>query len=170
MTFIRSRLALTLIGLVIIGGVSAALAAMTAPHPFQTALIGAGQTSVLKSTATATSAALAPGGASTSAPAAPTNTPPPAPTARPTTPPTDSGGQSAHPQGTVASVNTSAGTFTMTTSNGSSVTIVVTGSTTFSGSVRSLSALRAGQQVEVLGTLQANGNVLASDVNADSGN
>lgn len=169
MTFIRSRLALTLIGLFIIGGVSAALAAMTAPHPLQAALIGTGQTSALKTMATATSAASVPGGASTSAPAAPTNTPPPAPTARPTTPP-DSGGQSAHPQGTVASVNTSAGTFIMTTSNGSSVTIVVTGSTIFNGSVHSLSALRAGQQVEVLGTLQENGSVLASDVNADSGN
>ena len=58
----------------------------------------------------------------------------------------------------------------MTTSNGSSVTIVVTGSTIFNGSVHSLSALRAGQQVEVQGTTQENGSVLASDVNADSGN
>ncbi len=166
MTFIRSRLALTLIGLVIFGGVSAALAAMTAPHPFQTALIGAGQTSAIHSAATATATAAPP---SNSAPAAPTNPPQPAPTARATTPP-DSGSQLAHPQGVVANVNTSARTFTMTTSNGSSVTIIVTGSTAFTGSVHSLSALRAGQQVEVQGTLRTDGSVLANEVNADSGN
>ncbi|HET9111062.1 MAG TPA: DUF5666 domain-containing protein [Ktedonobacterales bacterium] len=170
MTFIRSRLALTLIGLVIIGGFSAALAAMTAPHPFQTALIGAGQTSsAIHSTATATytAAASAPGGASTGAPAAPTNPPQPAPTARATTPPAT--GQYVDLHTVVASVNTSAGAFSVTV-NGSSMTVIVTGSTIFDGDVRSLSGLRAGQKAEVKGTIQADGSLLASDVNADSGN
>lgn len=172
MSFIRSRIGLALIGLLLVGGIGAAVAVMTTPQPLRAALVGAGQVngkSTAGSAPTATSAASGANtsdGAAATAPSAPT-APPPPPQA--TNPPASASGQVIDVKGAVTSVSASAGTFTMTT-NGSSLTVVVTVSTQFSGDAKSLSALHVGGQAEVHGVMQANGSLLATEVNADSGN
>ncbi len=168
MTFIRSRIMLALIGLVMIGVISAAVAVMTTPQPSRAALVGSGRTnSDGAGSASATATAATGGGGSTTTAGTSANTSPAA-TTPPGPPPnntTASGGQLIDLHGTVASVNVSGGTFTLT--DGTLVT--VTSATAFTGDARSLSALRAGWLVEAKGTRQASGSFSAVSVDANSG-
>jgi precorrin-6x reductase len=154
--FIRSRVMVALIGLIIIGGASAAAAVAMAPQPTRTALVLSGQTSV--------------GHVATSVPTA-TATTRVVPVATPThasvaTPPTS---ELVDLQGQVFSTDTNAGTFVVST-HSSRVTVVVTSTTTFQGSATSLSSLRAGWYVQVKGTTQPSGAFLATNVEASSDN
>ncbi len=148
MIFLRSKIMLALIGLFVIGGGSAAIAIATAPKPATSALALAGKTgSAASATATATSQPK------------PTATSRPAPTSPPAPPTT----QTVDLRGTIANVSPSAGTFSMYSDN-FSATVIVNSSTSFSGSASSLSGLQSGWKVEVQGTTQANGNVVATSV------
>jgi hypothetical protein len=71
--------------------------------------------------------------------------------------------------GTVASTDSGAKSFVVTTSSGS-VTVKTDASTTFKlrGQAVTFSSLAAGERVEVNGTLQADGSVLAKKVNIES--
>lgn len=162
MTFFRSRIMLALIGLILIGGVSAAVAVATAPQSFRSALATTGQT---KATPTATLAATATATRVVAPPVQPTAIPPASPTATPAA----STSQLVDLHGTVASISASAGTFAMSV-NGSSMTVETNGATQFTGDAKSLSALRTGWKVEVKGTTQANGPFIATLVNANSDN
>ncbi|HZC05643.1 MAG TPA: DUF5666 domain-containing protein [Ktedonobacterales bacterium] len=151
------------IGMVLVGGACAALAILMSPLPSSVALAGAGQTSAVTSAVTTRVATT---GAATRVPI------PTTPTATVTTKPRATtvsapGGQLVDLHGAVSSVDTSANTF-IVSSNGSSVTVVVTASTTFQGDAHSLSGLSAGWLVEVKGSTQANGSFLAVSVDANS--
>lgn len=179
MSFIRNRVALALIGLLLIGGISAAVAVLTTPQPLRAALVGAGQANAKP---TATSAAMATtassaggttttdaGGTTTSGSSGTTAGAAPTATTSPAQPPASTLA-SGDISGQIASVSSSEGYFIMTLVNGSSVKVVVTKTTTYQGSAQNLASLRAGWKVEVQGTAQADGSFLARDVNSDNGN
>lgn len=150
----RSRVMVTLIGLIIVGGISAWLTVALSSQPTQTALVGVSGTTtpgagarVATATATATARAATP-------------TPRPAAT---------QGSQYASLRGVVANPNASAGTFVVNR-NGSPVTVTVTSTTTFHGVATSMSTLTAGLRVTVQGTSQGNGSFLAVNVYTNSDN
>jgi uncharacterized protein DUF5666 len=68
--------------------------------------------------------------------------------------------------GTVASVRVGASSFTVRVSDATFVWVAVTPMTQFSGMVMSLSALRPGTHVVVSGTMQADGTLVATSVQA----
>lgn len=168
MSFIRNRVALALIGLLLIGGISAAVAVLTTPQPLRAALVGAGQANAKPTATSAATATTAPsgGGTTTSSEATAATTLPTA-TTPPSNPPA-ANGQVIGATGTITSVDVNGGTFTMTV-NGSAVKVVVNGSTQYSGDAKSLSQLKPGLPAEVHGIVQANGSLLATEVNADTG-
>lgn len=158
MAFIRSRVMVALIGLIIIGGASAAAAVATAPQPTRTALVLSGQTSV--------------GHVATNVPTATATTrvvPVATPTHASTSVTTPPAGELVDLQGRVFSTDTNASTFVVSTRD-SRVTVIVTRTTTFQGRASNLSALRAGWYVQVKGTTQANNTFLATNVEASSDN
>ena len=63
--------------------------------------------------------------------------------------------------GTVASVDVTAGTVVVTESNGTSMTVSVSGVTHFEGGVKALDGLQSGMLVNVEGTLQPDGSLAA---------
>lgn len=166
MTFFRSRVLVALIGLLLFGGVSAIAAFLMTSHPAQVALINAGAASATTPSVT-TGAAATTATTGSTRPASATATPQPNVTSAP---PSSGGGQLVDLQGSVSSVNTSAGQFVVNATNGASVTVVVTSSTTYQGDARSLSSLRVGWTIQVKGTARADGTFLATNVQADSGN
>lgn len=166
----RSRITFALIALLLVGGGSAAFAVLTTPQPGRVALADLRQNkSAPMATATATTAPI------TTAPTTPplfqstaTATTPPPP--QPTKAIALTAGQGVDLNNCiVTSVTATANTFTMTC-QGSIVTVDVTRATNFSGDAKSLSALPTGWSAEVQGVVQANGHVLATEVNASSGN
>jgi cytochrome c-type biogenesis protein CcmE len=72
--------------------------------------------------------------------------------------------------GTVSSVNLAGSAFVLALAGGTLRTIVVTSQTDFEDGLHGLADLTRGQPVEVRGTLQTNGMVLASSVEANSEN
>lgn len=181
MQFLRSKVALALIGTCLIGGGSAILAAQVTLSQ-QAALIAANapqnttytntsvptNTSALTATSTATSAATVAGsggggGVPTATPVVfPTSTPRP----RPTATATPAVGQACNITGTISSI--SAPSSFRLHSNGVGFTIDVNGSTVFTGSSTSLSGLQVNWTAQVSGTTQANGSCLAVTVNSSS--
>lgn len=159
---LRRRVVVATMGALLFGSGGALIALSQVNHPItfvsQTRTHGAG-------TATTTTGA-ATGSASTSAP---TNTAPPAPTSAPPAPrPTatrGAAGQQAQVQGSVGSVSQGANSFTVLV-GGSTVTITVNASTTYTGSEKSLSAITPGSNANVVGVWQADGSILASNVDA----
>jgi hypothetical protein len=66
--------------------------------------------------------------------------------------------------GTVASVDLSSGSFVLTASDGSSMTVMTSDTTEFGGGVRALSGLQTGMVVNVQGTTQPDGTLAAYEV------
>jgi hypothetical protein len=66
--------------------------------------------------------------------------------------------------GTVSSIDTSASNFVLKETDGTTVTVTVSGSTQFVGSVHSLANLKANMHVTVKGTKQANGTIAATSI------
>jgi hypothetical protein len=66
----------------------------------------------------------------------------------------------------VTQVNTSTNQFTVLVTTGAPTTVAVNAQTIFEGASTSLSGLQIGWSVEVQGTYQADGSLLANDVNA----
>ncbi|HEX8732287.1 MAG TPA: DUF5666 domain-containing protein [Ktedonobacterales bacterium] len=171
MGILRSRVGLAVVGLLLVGSISAAIAMLTAPHsasPTLNAITQRGATATAThtgktDTATATTQAVA---TNTTA-SQPTS--PPAPTAQPT--PTFAPGQSVDVSGKTANVTSTSGggTFTLRTRNGS-FSIVVNGSTSFSGTARDMATLQNDWNAEVHGIVQNDGSILATEVNANPDN
>ncbi len=150
--FLRSRVALAVLGVIIIGGGSAAVAAWSAGGPFF-AVQGASQTnsqvSGIPPAATSTDRSGSDDGQETA-----------------TSP---SSNELIDLYGYVVSVDRSASTFTLR-SHGSLIAIVVAPQTTFSGKVASLNALSSGMgvEVEVQPQPRSDGSYLATEVYAGS--
>jgi len=68
--------------------------------------------------------------------------------------------------GTISSVN--ANGFVVKTAKGDSVVVVVNSKTTFAGVANALAKVKTGMRVEVHGTMQSNGNMLADTIRVDS--
>jgi len=182
--FLRSKVALALIGTCLIGGASAALAArITLSQQAALAESSLSQTSSnsssSSSTSTLTSTATPSKSDSPTATAAsggnggqnsPTATPVifPTATARPQPTATPAVGQTCTITGSIRVINSGANTFTLRNS-GVSHTIDVNSSTAFSGSASSFAALQVGWTATVTGVTQADGSCLASQVNSTSG-
>lgn len=169
MNVLRSRVGLAVIGLLLVGGVSAAIAILTTPHPLPASLNAVAQRAtathavgVTSAAATATAAAQP---AATDTTGAVATTPP---TPRPTPLPTATffPGQSVGVVGQVESVNASASSFVLAT-RGSQLTITVNGSTSWSGTAKKVSDIFPGWVAEVHGTVQPDGSILATEVNAN---
>lgn len=163
MGFLRSRMLVVVLGMLIVSGLGAAVAVIASSSAWQTALIGASASNDTPATATATIAGTSAATASATAttPRA-TNTPVVKPLPTQTTPPPSV-------RGTVVSVDANAGQFVVS-SNGGNVKVLTTGATTFSGAASSLSALSSGMRVRVQGASQANGDFLATSVNSSIDN
>lgn len=162
MAFFRSRVKMALIGLIVVGAVSAALAVSMSAQPAQLAVSGVGQ----KDNATitvgmGTPSATAASGQTT----APTATTKPTATSKPSPP----SGQLVDLHGVVSSVDTNAGVFYVRR-NDSTVTVIVTNTTTYQGAAHSLSDLTPGMLVKVKSSPQADGSYSAVDVNANTDN
>jgi hypothetical protein len=67
-------------------------------------------------------------------------------------------------EGTVRNINSSHSSFTLTPVNGADVTVVVNTQTEFEGGLSDFTALKVGLQVEVTGTRQTDGSLLATKV------
>ena len=176
--FLRSKVALALIGTCLIGGGSAILAAQVTLSQ-EAALVAANvtqnttytntsvPTSTSAVTATSTTSTATAAGSSGDVPTAtpvvfPTATPRP----RPTATATPAVGQACNISGTISSI--SAPSSFRLHSNGVGFTIDVNGSTVFTGSSTSLSGLQVNWTAQVSGTTQANGSCLAATVNSSS--
>jgi Domain of unknown function (DUF5666) len=168
MVLFQSKVALAIIGTLLLGSGAALIAA----GPFSAT---ANQTTTRQSpnytigsangTATATPAPSAtnnPPGVTPTSGKTPTATPKPRP---PTATPTTGSGQVTTLNGTVTSVNTAANQFTVR-SGGVTKTVTVTSQTTFTGACTSLSGMNTGWQVRAQGTYQADGSFAASSVNS----
>lgn len=75
-------------------------------------------------------------------------------------------GQTQEVSGTIERVDAGAATFTVSTAQGATTTVVVTDATEFEGSVSSIAVLRPTMVVSVKGTVGANGTLTASKVSA----
>ncbi|GEM_PF-1426098 len=162
----RSKVALAIMGAVLCGGGAAWMVAtpfnFSSGHSsnaqFQTqagAVDITGDTATPGATAPTTPSAAAPG-SKPSATSTPKSTRSPTPTATP-------GSQGITLRGSVGSVNTNAGTFTLI-SNGVTKTVVVTNNTTYHNGLSSLSDLHSGLYVAVRGTYQPDGTFAATSV------
>lgn len=78
----------------------------------------------------------------------------------------DQPGEESHVAGTVASVG--ADSFTVTLESGATVTVSVSSTTSFSGSVSGLSGLATGMNVEAEGAYQTDGSFAAATVKAEN--
>ena len=166
--FLKTKVAMALIGTVLIGGTSAVLAARTVNEPsvIQTS------NSVTTNSNSTTSSQL-PSATSSSAKATATSSPTAVgistvPVSKPTFPPTATPavGQTVTLFGTVTSVGSN--TFVLTRL-GATHTIDVNGGTIWNpgqGGATSLSTLQTGMHAQVTGTVQANGSCLASQVSS----
>ena len=71
-------------------------------------------------------------------------------------------------KGTVGSVNSAQSSFTLSLTDGATKTVTVSAQTEFEGGLHSLADLTPGQHVSVKGTLQADGSIAASSVEAEN--
>ncbi len=159
-----SKVILAILGALLIGGVSAGLAAGTAIQP-HAPTPGVASTTGGANTATATGATQATSASSPTATDTPTDTPTTAPQNNPTATPN---GQVTL-RGTIAAVppTTSSNTFTMNV-HGTSYTVLVDGNTNFTGNAQSIGDLKVGWTARVVAMVQPDGTTyLASDVNAN---
>jgi hypothetical protein len=166
MTILRSKVGIAVLGAVLVGGTSAALAATTAMRPgASTGTPNTANTDPntgMLPSPTSPSASATPTSPAT-ATSAPTATRTPRPTA--TLPPV---GQTVDLHGSINNINYGAGTFTLYF-QGVHLTIVTTpGVTQYQGSSQSFNGLQNGWKAEVKGQMQTDGTFLASLVNSSS--
>ncbi len=164
---LRNKWVLALLGVVLVGGTAAALAAMTAAQTRPVTLASSAQTATAADSSQApTAAPTLSQSPSSSAAATPTRAAVPvAPAVTPTL--SFNSGQTIDLHGTVISVNVPASKFVLQQVNGSTTTVVVNSSTQYPGKATSLSTLNAGMVAEVKGVTQTNGTFLAYVVDAD---
>jgi hypothetical protein len=167
--FFQSKVALAIIGAVLLGG-GAALAAAgpfgASPHPSTTQQPQSYANISSNGNGTATPGSSTPEASPAATPTSGTS-PTATPTRRPPTPtPTPGIGQPTSLRGSVTNVNTSANLFKIRLSTGSIKTVTVTPQTTFTGACTSLGGLRSGWQVDVQGAYQADGSFAATAVNS----
>jgi hypothetical protein len=174
MRFLQTKVAMALIGVILIGGGSVLIVFMTAPHstiPVATANIAPTATA----TQTAAKATATPTVTPTSLPGSgqqPTATPTPqasttaTPITTPTTTPTSTTGQTVNLSGRIGTVGNNTFAFT---SNSVSYTVVVNGQTAYSGGVTSFQQVKAGQRATIHGTLQGS-TITATSVNVQTDN
>jgi hypothetical protein len=144
--FFKTMVARALIGIFLIGGTSAVLAARTVneANVVQTTNAVMSHSSATSQTSTSKS------------------------TKKSTKTPTTSVGRTITLAGSVQSVSTANNTFTLVNRTGSH-TIDVNSGTTFTGAASSLGGLRPGFDAWVIGTVQSNRSCLASQVSSDNG-
>jgi hypothetical protein len=154
--FFQSKVALAIIGTVLFGGG----AALVAAAPFTITNHAATKQAQNYTEISAN-------GNETATPTTPTpgKSPTATPTPRPPTP-TAGSAQIITLHGTVGTINTGAGTFTIKLGGGSTKTVRVTSQTTFQGDATSLSGIHSGWHVDVQGVYQANGTFTAYSINA----
>jgi hypothetical protein len=146
----RSRVTLAIIGIVLLGGAGGLAGVLSVPRaPASLASLQGNQPTAPATTrATPVSRPRAtPGGCSSGQP-----------------------GQSATLIGSIAGSNAPAQTFDLRRTASGTCTIRVTMVTTYSGGRASFAALQPGDSTEVQGTWQADGSVLATEVNAQPDN
>jgi hypothetical protein len=143
---------------VVIGGSAAYLAA--GPLMSTTNRTASQQSQTSGTTALGTTPSTATATPGTPHRTSPTATPPHSST------PVPNVGQQADIHGTVTQVNTSTSQFTVLATFGTTATVAVNPQTLFEGASTSLSGLQIGWSVEVQGFYQADGSLLASDVNS----
>ena len=161
----RSRVTLAVIGIVLFGGAGGVAGVLSMSHA------PASLASSLANQPTATSSgssALVPAPATTRATTRAT------PVSRPTaTPGGCSSGQPGQPAtltGSIAGINAPAQMFVVRRTTSGACTVRVTMVTTYPGTRTSFAALQPGDSAEVQGTWQADGSVLAAEVNAQPDN
>jgi hypothetical protein len=146
-----SRVALAIVGTLIVTSIGAALAVMP---PFQLGFVGAAPLDAAQATPTLT--------ASDTAQDQPTETPT-SPVATPR--PTAAGGQSVNLRGRIASVNAAQNSFALSVS-GAAKTIMVDANTTYAGTAHKLADLQPGWLAGVTCVQQSASTYLASHINA----
>lgn len=162
-TMLRSRVGIAVCGVILVGGLGGFLGASSVPRPSVRANNG-GIINTNTNTGTATdttgSATQGPGGSAspTNATTLPTNT-------------TGGGGvigtgQTIDLHGSIATIDTAANTFILTV-NGTAVTVVVSGQTSFQGASTTFQGLRTGWLAEVKGRAQSDGTFQAFVVNSN---
>jgi cytoskeletal protein RodZ len=172
--FFQSKVALAIIGAVLIGGGAALMASASfSATPNQSSTNQSqNYVNVPTSGGSAPSSATTPTTSASGTTPSPTSTPGKSPTATPTrrppTPtPTPKNGQAGTINGTVTSVDTTANQFTVRMISGALKTVFVNSQTTFQGACTSLSGLHTGWDVVVQGVYQGSA-LLATDVNSDN--
>lgn len=164
MSVVRSRVAIAIIGAVVIGGASGSLGVLYAAQGTAVAYQSATSAPISTETSTGQTAHISPSATATLA----TTTSPPVTSSNPTatTGPT---GQQVDLHGVIGSVTVSSNSFALNQTNGSALVVNVSAGTQYQGDATSLSSLRSGWRAEVVGVLLADGNVAGTMVNADSG-
>jgi hypothetical protein len=165
----RSRIAVALLGMTLVGGGGAYWAVTSGAT-----LTPRASSAQTNQDSTSTAHVEDPTGTATTDPGATATTIRSTPTPRPTatlclTPTSAPVGQSVHWQGRVVSVSVGDMSFVLRVGCGRP-TIVVDSRTQWTGSVKSLAALRTGANAEILATRQSDGAYLASSVNAQNDN
>jgi len=154
--FLRSRVALAGIGMVLIGGVSGTLAAVAPSLGAHTAASQTGAGVDLAAadapTATATPSDIAPS-TSNGAQGQPTATPQSQPFGL---------------HGVIVRTDTASGSLVLRTADGATQQIVVNASTHYTGAARGLRGVRAGMLAEIQGRVFADGTYLATQVDTQS--
>jgi hypothetical protein len=152
--FLRSRVALASVGMVLIGGVSGTLAAVgpsLGAHP-------AGSQTLAPTDLAAAGATTA-----TATPRDPTASTGDGAQAQPTATP-QSQSQPFGLHGVIVRTDTASGSLVLQTSDGVTQQIVVNASTRYSGAARGLRGVRAGMVAEIQGRVFADGTYLATQV------
>ena len=166
--FFQTKVAMALIGAILIGGTSAVLAARTVNEPSVLQTSNALTTNSNSTTSgqlpSATSSTAKPATSSPTAVVVPT-----VPDSKPTVPPTATPavGQTVTYSGTVTSVSVGTNTFVLTR-NGVQHTIDVNAGTTFTGSATSFSGLQVGMHVQATGNIRQTARALPRRCRATS--
>lgn len=158
MSRLRNRVALTILGALVIGGASGSLGVLYAaqnmpPSEHTASAADIQQTGGPEPTSTGTQmvAATATTTAATTVVPSPTSA---------------SAGQQVDLHGIVGSVSTSTNSFVLNQFNGTSLIVTVSAATQYQGAARSLSGLRSGWRAEVVGVRKVGGRVAAEIVNS----
>jgi uncharacterized protein YdeI (BOF family) len=167
---LRSRVMLAVIGLLLIGGTSASIAALTTNRPSATVPGTAQGNSASPSSTSGTQSGTPTATLPPPTQPVPTATQPsaPPPTATPRTPPPP--GQSLDLKGKITAVNQSNSTFTFRDNTGAIWTVQADQNTVYSGVAKSFADLRPDTDAEIHGQTMGGFNQLATEVNTQVDN
>ena len=158
MAWVRNRVALAIVGTIIVGIAAAGVAALNTRLPSTSTPVAGAAASVGSSTATTSSAA--PTGSAGSRQSTQNGSP--------TQPPSAPTGELVDLHGTVGKVNQNANRFILNSTP--VVAVIVASSTQFQGSISNFQGLRSGMAAEVKGSYQSDGSFVAVLVNAQIDN